>query len=145
MLLLRYDLWLRGEDVGPHPEDPRLSAAPPPTALDLECIQADENNELVKNKRHTIHRKKVGSTDDNLLPSDIPPDVKKAIQDLELDEEPHFEPPDEQQLEVLEDIWLKADEIGNNISYFYFLILFCLLICFQDVIMKSLFYRCVRS
>lgn len=103
---------MRGEDVGPHPEDPRLSAAPPPTPLDLECIQADENSDLPKNKRHTIHRKKVGSADDSL--SDIPPDVKKVLHDLEFEEEPPFEPPDEQQLEVLEDIWLKADEIGKN-------------------------------
>lgn len=34
----RYDLWLQGLDIGPHPEDPsRQSAAPAPTELDILC------------------------------------------------------------------------------------------------------------
>lgn len=34
----RYDLWLRGLDYGPHPEDPtRHSAAPAPSELDILC------------------------------------------------------------------------------------------------------------
>lgn len=39
---------------------------------------------------------------------DIPPEVKKVIDELELEEEI----PDEQQMEVLEDIWIKAGEMG---------------------------------
>lgn len=48
---------------------------------------------------------------------DIPANVKKAIEDIEL-EEMMEEPPDEQQLEVLEDIWLKAEEMGKT-SYIF--------------------------
>ncbi len=34
----RYDKWLRGMDVGPHPEDPtRHTAAPAPTEKDILC------------------------------------------------------------------------------------------------------------
>jgi jumonji domain-containing protein 2 len=117
-------LWLRGEDVGPHPEDPRQTAAPPPTAMDLLCIKntqiSDGYNDVPKNKRHTIHRKK-NIIDSNVavnvnsISSDIPPDVKKVLQDLEMEEtDDHLdEQPDEQQLEVLEDIWLKAGEMGK--------------------------------
>lgn len=46
---------------------------------------------------------------------DIPPDVKKVLQDIEFDE--IEEPPDEQQLEVLEDIWLKAGEMGKFLHF----------------------------
>ncbi|XP_011313224.1 lysine-specific demethylase 4C-like isoform X2 [Fopius arisanus] len=115
----RYDLWLRGEDVGPHPEDPRQTAAPMPSQMDLMC--SNSNGELPqsylnapKNKRHTIHKKKSmssgnsdGNIDEFVDRADIPPEVKKAIQDLDLEEDQ----PDEQQLEVLEDIWLKAGEL----------------------------------
>lgn len=34
----RYELWLQGKDIGPHPEDPyRQSAAPAPTEKDILC------------------------------------------------------------------------------------------------------------
>ncbi|KAL0103662.1 hypothetical protein PUN28_017730 [Cardiocondyla obscurior] len=119
----RYELWLRGEDIGPHPEDPRQTAAPMPSQMDLLC-SSSSNGELPesyltatpKNKRHMIHKKKnVVCTnpgvnmEDFVNHSDIPLDVKKALQDLEFEE--IDEPPDEQQLEVLEDIWLKAGEM----------------------------------
>ncbi|KYN05401.1 PREDICTED: lysine-specific demethylase 4C-like [Cyphomyrmex costatus] len=119
----RYQLWLRGEDIGPHPEDPRQTAAPMPSQMDLLCSNSS-NGELPqdylsatpKNKRHMIHKKKniirtnPGINMEELVNrEDIPPDVKKALQDIEFDE--LEEPPDEQQLEVLEDIWLKAGEI----------------------------------
>ncbi|OXU30586.1 hypothetical protein TSAR_010232 [Trichomalopsis sarcophagae] len=108
----RYELWLRGADVGPHPEDPRQTAAPPPTAMDLLCLQESQSGDsdiVPKNKRHTIHRKKniVDSTEG--INTDIPPDVKKVLQEME--EEHLDDQPDEQQLEVLEDIWLKAGEM----------------------------------
>ncbi|XP_071557297.1 lysine-specific demethylase 4C isoform X5 [Temnothorax nylanderi] len=119
----RYELWLRGEDIGPHPEDPRQTAAPMPSQMDLLC-SSSSNGELPqsylsatpKNKRHMIHKKKnIMSTnpgvnmEELVNRADIPPDVKKALQDLEFDEVE--EAPDEQQLEVLEDIWLKAGEM----------------------------------
>ncbi|KAK0167640.1 hypothetical protein PV327_005011 [Microctonus hyperodae] len=123
----RYDLWLRGEDVGPHPEDPRQTAAPMPSQMDLLC--SNENGELPesyvnapKNKRHTIHRKKTitgtnpdVSMDELVNNADIPADVKKVLRDLELEEDP----PDEQQLEVLEDIWLKAGELEIDDATMY--------------------------
>lgn len=32
----RYELWLTGKDLGPHPEEPsRCSIAPPPTSSDI--------------------------------------------------------------------------------------------------------------
>lgn len=40
---------------------------------------------------------------------EIPPEVKKVMEEMELEEEV----PDEQQLEALEDIWLKAGELGE--------------------------------
>lgn len=40
---------------------------------------------------------------------EIPPEVKKVMEEMELEEEM----PDEQQLEALEDIWLKAGELGE--------------------------------
>ncbi|XP_043478952.1 lysine-specific demethylase 4A-like isoform X2 [Leptopilina heterotoma] len=118
----RYQLWLRGEDIGPHPEDPRQTAAPMPSQLDLLC-NSKSNGELPesflsaipKNKRHTIHCKKNGpSTNMDLTQlvknqPNIPPYVKQFLQMMD-DEEPEAEP-DEQQLEVLEDIWLKAGEM----------------------------------
>lgn len=79
-------------------------------------------NAVPKNKRHRIHKKKsiiVTSPDVDMEElvnrTDIPPDVKQALQDLEFDEVE--EPPDEQQLEVLEDIWLKAGEMGKFVYY----------------------------
>ncbi|XP_024879390.1 lysine-specific demethylase 4A-like isoform X2 [Temnothorax curvispinosus] len=120
----RYELWLRGEDIGSHPEDPRQTAAPMPSQTDLLC-SSSSNGELPqsylsatpKNKRHMIHHRKKNIMSTNpgvnmeelVNRADIPPDVKKALQDLEFDEVE--EAPDEQQLEVLEDIWLKAGEM----------------------------------
>ncbi|XP_011872094.1 PREDICTED: lysine-specific demethylase 4C-like isoform X2 [Vollenhovia emeryi] len=126
----RYDLWLRGEDIGPHPEDPRQTAAPMPSQMDLLCNTCS-NGELPqsylsatpKNKRHMIHKKKSTSTnsavnmEELVNRSDIPPDVKKALQDLDFEE--IDEAPDEQQLEVLEDIWLKAGEMDINEASVY--------------------------
>ncbi|XP_014486863.1 PREDICTED: lysine-specific demethylase 4C-like isoform X2 [Dinoponera quadriceps] len=119
----RYELWLRGEDIGPHPEDPRQTAAPMPSQMDLLC-SSSSNGQLpqsylraaLKNKRHMIHKQKnIRATSPAVVMeqlegyTDIPPDVKKVLQDLEMEE--IEEPPDEQQMEVLEDIWLKAGEM----------------------------------
>jgi len=95
-----------------------------PSQMDLLC-SSNSNGELPqsylsatpKNKRHMIHKKKnIISTNPDINMeelanrADIPPDVKKALQELDEIEEP----PDEQQLEVLEDIWLKAGEMGKT-------------------------------
>ncbi|XP_032665564.1 lysine-specific demethylase 4C-like isoform X2 [Odontomachus brunneus] len=127
----RYELWLRGEDIGPHPEDPRQTAAPMPSQMDLLCSNSS-NGQLpqsylsaaLKNKRHMIHKQKsirVNSPNVDMEElesyADIPPDVKKVLQDLEMEE--IEEPPDEQQMEVLEDIWLKAGEMDVDEATVY--------------------------
>lgn len=129
----RYDLWLRGEDVGPHPEDPRQTAAPMPSQMDLLCNSSSNGqlpqsylNAAPKNKRHMIHKKKMDTNssvnmEELVNRADIPPDIKKVLQDLEFEEiEEPIEEPDEQQLQVLEDIWLKAGEMGKIFYIFYF-------------------------
>ncbi|XP_043485444.1 lysine-specific demethylase 4C-like [Polistes fuscatus] len=127
----RYELWLRGEDIGPHPEDPRQTAAPMPSQMDLLCSNSSNGqlpqsylNAAPKNKRHTIHKKKniIGTnTDVDMVElvnrSDIPADLKKVLQDLEYEE--GDDQPDEQQLEVLEDIWLKAGEMDVDEATVY--------------------------
>ncbi|KOX81382.1 putative lysine-specific demethylase 4B [Melipona quadrifasciata] len=127
----RYELWLRGEDIGPHPEDPKQTAAPMPSQMDLLCSNSSNGqlpqsylNAAPKNKRHTIHKKKnlmATNSDVDMEElvnrSDIPPDVKKVLQDLELEEVD--DQPDEQQLEVLEDIWLKAGEMDVDEASVY--------------------------
>ncbi|XP_046834833.1 lysine-specific demethylase 4A-like isoform X3 [Vespa crabro] len=127
----RYELWLRGEDIGPHPEDPRQTAAPMPSQMDLLCSNSSNGqlpqsylNAAPKNKRHTIHKKKniIGTNPDVDMAelvnrSDIPADLKKALQDLEFED--GDDQPDEQQLEVLEDIWLKAGEMDVNEATVY--------------------------
>lgn len=96
-----------------------------PSQMDLLCSSSSNGqlpqsylNAALKNKRHMIHKQKniratSPSIDIEELDSyaDIPPDVKKVLQDLEMEE--IEEPPDEQQMEVLEDIWLKAGEMGK--------------------------------
>ncbi|XP_046400725.1 uncharacterized protein LOC124167009 isoform X2 [Ischnura elegans] len=133
----RYELWLQGKDVGPHPEDPtRQSAAPPPTHTDILC---NKNNTEIpqsffeirkkKPKRHPIHKKKgaddgegneLDEYDEDGLPCNdkklvpIPPGVQEAIKEMGVEDDGCEYLPDEEQLEVLEDIWLKAGETGNS-------------------------------
>ncbi|KAJ8682084.1 hypothetical protein QAD02_017876 [Eretmocerus hayati] len=125
----RYEMWLRGEDVGPHPEDPkRVSAAPPPSITEACCQSSetsDSNSIVPKNKRHPLHRKKNiidSSADVNISVNSphIPATVKKALQDLDMEEDVRKDDqPDEEQLEVLEDIWLKAEEMDLNEANIY--------------------------
>jgi len=135
LIIRRYELWLRGEDIGPHPEDPRQTAAPMPSQLDLLCSNNSDGqlpqsylNAAPKNKRHMIHGKKKiianpgVNVEDIMNNADIPADVKKAIQDLEYEEVEDV--PDEQQMEVLEDIWLKAGEMGKTFYIFIFIYLY---------------------
>lgn len=151
-------MWLRGEDIGPHPEDPRQTAAPMPSQMDLLCSNSS-NGELPqgylsatpKNKRHMIHKKKniirtnPGINMEELANrTDIPPEVKKALQDIEFDE--LEEPPDEQQLEVLEDIWLKAGEMGKIITFLYifiFVIIIIFVITYFTYSDSQIFINCI--
>jgi jumonji domain-containing protein 2 len=87
-------------------------------------------------KRHPIHKKKGSGTSagDGLLPSidrtdeeelvEIPPDVQKVLEEMALEEEE----PDEDTLEVLEDIWLKAGEMGER-KYISALRIFYIYVC----------------
>lgn len=64
----RYDLWLKGQDIGCHPEQPdRMAAAPHPTGQDILCnknnqelphsfVEADQKNK--EKKRHPAHVKR---------------------------------------------------------------------------------------
>ena len=57
------------------------------------------------NKRVTAMKKEKDDTE-------IPTELKRVLEELELEEES----PDEEQIQVLEDIWLKAGEIGMKKS-----------------------------
>lgn len=107
--------------------------------MDLLC-SSSSNGELpqsylraaLKNKRHMIHKQKniiTASSGAHMEVleryADIPPDVKKVLQDLEMED--IEEPPDEQQMEVLEDIWLKAGEMGKILYNFIFTIIILIL------------------
>lgn len=60
----------------------------------------------------------VDQTDDNdNKPIYVPPDVREVIQDL--DEKEFEEELNDEQREVMEDIWLKADEMGKKINVTY--------------------------
>lgn len=73
-------------------------------------------------KRHPIHKKKGSGTaaGEYILPSvyqadeeelgEIPPDVQKVLEEIDLEDEA----PDENTLAALEDIWLKAGEMGRS-------------------------------
>lgn len=101
-----------------------------PSQMDLLCSNSS-NGELpqsylraaMKNKRHMIHKQKnIAATSPSVVIEqlatypDIPPDVEKVLRDLEMEEIDN--PPDEQQMEVLEDIWLKAGEMGKFLRDF---------------------------
>lgn len=105
-----------------------------PSQMDLLCsnsqLPQSYLNAAPKNKRHTIHKKKnIMATNPDVDMEelvnrpDIPPDVKKVLQDLELEEVD--DQPDEQQLEVLEDIWLKAGEMGKDYIIHIFYVSIC--------------------
>lgn len=50
----------------------------------------------------------------------MPDEVKKVLQESEFDEvNEEDDIPDEQQLQVLEDIWLKAGEMRKYFNIFY--------------------------
>ncbi|XP_045592773.2 uncharacterized protein [Procambarus clarkii] len=96
----RYELWLAGKDIGPHPEDPtRSSAAAQPSINDVLCNKKNvtpsplieqllkQSPKKKKLKRHPIHQNK---NEDELI-----------FHDEEVDEELS---------QVLDDIYAKAGE-----------------------------------
>ncbi|XP_014262621.1 lysine-specific demethylase 4B-like isoform X2 [Cimex lectularius] len=100
----RYDLWLQGKDLGPHPEDPtRVSVAPPPSSQEIQCNKNNKNPQLMEGNKRVPPLKK--SENERVLP--IPNELKRVIEEIELEEDS----PDEEQIQVLEDIWLKAGEM----------------------------------
>ncbi|XP_018898026.2 lysine-specific demethylase 4C isoform X2 [Bemisia tabaci] len=105
----RYELWLQGKDIGPHPEEPsRQSAAPPPSELDILC---NKNNSEVPKVYLEGGKKRVPTVKKKKNEVDIPEDVKRVVEQIQNEEGECDDGPDEQQLQVLEDIWLKAGEI----------------------------------
>lgn len=102
----RYELWLNGKDFGPHPEDPtKISLAPPPSSSDILCNKnnLDGKMQLIMEGNKRVPALKKEETEQ----SEIPSEVKRVIEELELEDDS----PDEEQIQVLEDIWLKAGEI----------------------------------
>ncbi|XP_050420976.1 lysine-specific demethylase 4C-like [Adelges cooleyi] len=122
----KYELWIRGLDIGPHPEDPsRVFAAPLPSESDILC---NKNNMGIpksyvnhgRKRRHPVTLVSELSDDQSSTNEDIyiPPDVREAIHEMDQKAYHNEIIPDEQQLEVLEDIWLKAGEIDSSeVSY----------------------------
>ncbi|XP_048518918.1 uncharacterized protein LOC109537663 [Dendroctonus ponderosae] len=108
----RYDKWLKGEDVGPHPEEPdRKVAAPLPLPQDILCNK--NNPTLPQSYMEGPFKKKKGRMMAGYPNfAEFPPELQ--LQLMEEDQNLSFGDdlqPDEQQMEVLEDIWLKAGEI----------------------------------
>uniref|UniRef100_A0A2S2QES3 [histone H3]-trimethyl-L-lysine(9) demethylase n=1 Tax=Sipha flava TaxID=143950 RepID=A0A2S2QES3_9HEMI len=118
----KYESWLQGNDIGPHPEDPsRVFAAPLPSERDILC---NRNNLGIPKlyldsgrKRHPVSHKLPDSElfDDQANTSKemyVPPsDVREMIR--ELDDKEYDDELNDEQREVMEDIWLKADEMGK--------------------------------
>lgn len=111
----RYEKWLQGCDIGPHPEEPnRQVAAPHPNALDILCNK--NNPELPSN--FTLPKKpgRKGKNFNNMNLSlmEFSPELQRQIIEEDMADAAAGRDdvaPDEQQMEVLEDIWLKAGEI----------------------------------
>lgn len=111
----RYEMWLKGEDVGPHPEEPnRQVAAPLPLPQDILCNK--NNPTLPQSFLDAPPAKRSGrkgrmSYQPEFTAAGFPAELQLQL----MEEDSNFNvddlPPDEQQLEVLEDIWLKAGEI----------------------------------
>uniref|UniRef100_A0A8D9A3S0 [histone H3]-trimethyl-L-lysine(9) demethylase n=1 Tax=Cacopsylla melanoneura TaxID=428564 RepID=A0A8D9A3S0_9HEMI len=112
----RYDLWLQGKDVGPHPEDPsRQSAAPLPSEGDILCNKQNsgipesyyegvekrfKNNKRIPALKFNARGEAVRNAMDE--------EEENGKCEGEVEEELY---PDEEELEVLEDVWVKAGEM----------------------------------
>lgn len=132
----RYDLWLTGQDIGCHPEQPeKMVPAPHPSGQDILCnknntelpesfILAEEEGSK-KKKRHPLHLKRAmasksiseGAIAVSILGHDIMDDDEMTMAEGDLDmmtsmKRPNMQlQPDDSQLDALEDIWLKGDEM----------------------------------
>ncbi|XP_008183316.1 lysine-specific demethylase 4C [Acyrthosiphon pisum] len=121
----KYELWLQGNDIGTHPEDPsRTLAAPLPSKCDILC---NKNNTGIPKlyieagrKRHPVTHKFSDSELSNDTTNDNKCiDVSSSTSVQELDEKEYEdEQLNDEQREVMEDIWLKADEMDvTEVSY----------------------------
>lgn len=136
----RYDLWLKGQDMGCHPEQPeKVAAAPHPTGQDILCnknnpelpqsfVEAEQR--IKEKKRHPLHVKRAmargmasGAIGVHLGNEDIQDELAMKEGDLDLlGSKPRVPTSlkgmtddygdDVDQMEALEDIWLKGGEIG---------------------------------
>ncbi|KAK4878252.1 hypothetical protein RN001_010758 [Aquatica leii] len=113
----RYEKWLQGVDIGPHPEEPNKQvAAPHPLPQDILCNKNNTSLPLsfleapVKKNPFVKRARAMGYTGQFSL-AEFPAELQLELMEEDLDASGVEVPPDEQQLEVLEDIWLKAGEI----------------------------------
>ncbi|CAH1979501.1 unnamed protein product [Acanthoscelides obtectus] len=108
----RYENWLKGEDVGPHPEEPdRKVAAPLPLPQDILCNKNNLTLPQSYMEGKKVKKGKMAAFNQFNL-TEFPPALQMELMQEDQMEFPTDDiPPDEQQLEVLEDIWLKAGEI----------------------------------
>ncbi|XP_044762733.1 uncharacterized protein LOC123319837 [Coccinella septempunctata] len=108
----RYEMWLKGEDVGPHPEEPnRQVAAPLPLPQDILCNKNNTSlpQSFIDGPMKKSRKGKMNLQQDfSLFPTEL---QIQLMEEDRLDFAQDEIAPDEQQLEVLEDIWLKAGEI----------------------------------
>ncbi|PZC71641.1 hypothetical protein B5X24_HaOG212852 [Helicoverpa armigera] len=135
----RYELWLKGQDIGCHPEQPeKMVPAPHPSGQDILCnknntelpesfIEAEEEG-LRKKKRHPLHLKRAmasksiseGAIAVSILGHDVMDDDEMTMAEGDLDMMTSMKrpmmplQPDENQLDALEDIWLKGDEMDPS-------------------------------
>lgn len=110
----RYEMWLKGEDVGPHPEEPnRQVAAPLPLPQDILCNKNNTSlpQSFIDGPMKKGRKGKMNYQQDFSL-VDFPTELQlQLMEEDRLDFAQDEIAPDEQQLEVLEDIWLKAGEM----------------------------------
>ncbi|XP_069363912.1 uncharacterized protein [Maniola hyperantus] len=135
----RYELWLKGQDIGCHPEQPeKMVPAPHPSGQDILCnknntelpesfIEAEEEG-LRKKKRHPLHLKRAmasksiseGAIAVSILGHDVMDDDEMTMAEGDLDMMTSMKrpmmplDPDDTQLAALEDIWLKGDEMDPS-------------------------------
>ncbi|XP_028179422.1 probable lysine-specific demethylase 4B [Ostrinia furnacalis] len=135
----RYELWLKGQDIGCHPEQPeKMVPAPHPSGQDILCnknntelpesfIEAEVENSK-KKKRHPLHLKRAmasksiseGAIAVSILGHDVMDDDEMTMAEGDLDMMTSMKrpimpmDPDDTQLDALEDIWLKGDEMDPS-------------------------------
>lgn len=135
----RYELWLKGQDIGCHPEQPeKMVPAPHPSGQDILCnknntelpesfIEAEVEG-LKKKKRHPLHLKRAmasksiseGAIAVSILGHDVMDDDEMTMAEGDLDMMTSMKgrimpmEPNDTQLDALEDIWLKGDEMDPS-------------------------------